>query len=222
MWLAGLVALVALGLVVLTWLVRASEPRLAFFPTRGEDETPGHVRRRVHRARRRRRATASGCASGICRARTRARRSSTSTATAATSRCGADILVDLLAPGSRRRRLRLSRLRRQHRAAVGARTLSATSTRSSAVAARKAPTAGRAARVLGTLARHDDGGVCGDGPGARRRRARGRVSLRCGRSSRPIRCCGCCRGSRATSSPPRAGCRACGRQRSSSTAIGTA
>jgi fermentation-respiration switch protein FrsA (DUF1100 family) len=40
MWLAGLAALVVLGLAVLAWLVRQAEPQLAFFPTRGEDQTP--------------------------------------------------------------------------------------------------------------------------------------------------------------------------------------
>lgn len=40
MWLAGLVVAVVLGLVALAWLVRQAEPQLAFFPTRGEDQTP--------------------------------------------------------------------------------------------------------------------------------------------------------------------------------------
>ena len=78
----------ALGLLVLTWLVRRAEPQLAFFPTRGEDQTPRTFgvafaaldattrdgeRIRVWHLPRAGRARAD---------------SSTSTATAAISRCG--------------------------------------------------------------------------------------------------------------------------------------
>src|SRR5688572_30643276 len=41
-WIAPVVLLVV-ALVVLTWLVRRAEPRLAFFPLKGEDVTPSSL-----------------------------------------------------------------------------------------------------------------------------------------------------------------------------------
>ena len=179
---AALVVLVALALLV--WLVRRLEPRLAFFPFARRGSTPrssGVAFTAAHADDRRRRAPPRW---HLPRPDARAQVVYFH-GNGGNLSLWTDILVDLWRQGfdviavdyrgyglstGRRRNAALSRRRR-----------------SASLSCTTAAPPGRAADLLGAFARHGDGRVCGQPARTRRRRARGRVSRRCARSSRPIR-----------------------------------
>ena len=176
----------AAGLAALTLLVRWVEPRLAFFPFAGESVTPARRRRAVPRRddRDQRRRASPALAS-------RARRTGRARRVLPRQRRQSVALVGhpgrALARRVRGGRVRLPRLRTEHRPSVGEGPLSRRRRGPGVRARSRARAQRRTDDLLGTLARHTDRRVRRVRATAGRHRARSRLPVDAGACSRPIR-----------------------------------